>query len=149
MAIKSKWNVRIEALRLKMRVGLHAREKRLQPVQLTLKISTMSATSPGSIDHCVDYDPLVQWLTEALPAMPHTELLETRVNEIARFVFSRDKRILGLWIGLYKEKAFPDLPLIGVEREMTRRQYEELNRGARPAPKKQLAVPTPRRKPVP
>lgn len=128
MAIKSKWTMHIQSLRLGMRVGLHSHERGIQPMQLSLKVSGLADTHPSSIANCVDYDPLMKWLTHELPSMPHTELLETRINEIAQFIFSTDKRILGLWVGLYKEGAFPNVSLIGVEKEMTRRQFDEYQR---------------------
>jgi dihydroneopterin aldolase len=128
MAIRSKWTVLIQSLRIGIRVGARKQARSRQAVQVSLKVSGVADSHPLSVGHCMDYDPLVHWLTHDLPAMPHTELLETRVNDIAQFVFSTDKRILGVWVGLYKEAALPNLPLIGVEKEMTRRQFDELQR---------------------
>jgi len=134
MAIKSKWTVLIQSLRVCMRVGVHPHEYDPQPVLVTLKVSGMTDSAPTSIDHCVDYDPLVKWLTETLPQLPRAGLLETRLNDIAQFVFSTDKRILGVWVGLYKAEAFANLALVGVEKEMSRRQFEEMQRKPRLRP---------------
>jgi len=128
MAIKSKWTVLIQALRLNLRVGLHPHEYEPQPVQVTLKVSRLADSDPVTIDQCVDYAPLMHWLTEVLPATPRSALLETCVNDIAQFVFSTDKRILGVWIGLYKVGAQANVSLVGVEKEMSRRQFEGLQR---------------------
>ena len=137
MAIRSKWTMSIQSLRIALRVGVDRSPEDAQPVQVTLKVNGVADSNPLSVGHCMDYQPLVQWLTQELPALPHTDLLETRVNDIAQFVFSTDKRILGLWVGLYKENTLANLPLVGVEREVTRRQFDEWQRSANPAaPKK-------------
>jgi len=128
MAIKSKWSVVIQSLRTTMRVGLHSHEYDPQPVQITLKVSSLASSDPESIDQCVDFDPLVRWLSQTLPTMPGPALLENRVNDIAQYVFSADKRILGVWVALYKEAAVNTSAFIGVEKEMTRRQFEDLQR---------------------
>lgn len=128
MAIRTKWTILIQSLRFGLRVGVHPHEQKYQPVQLSLKVSGLSEISPKEIEHCVDYEPLVRWLTEEFPTSPHTALLETRINEIARYVFSMDKRIMDIWVGLYKERAFPNIALIGIEREITRRQFDDIER---------------------
>ena len=123
--MRAKWTIRIERLETKLLVGVHAHERHLQPVLVSLLISGLADAAPSGLGGCLDYEPLCEWLTQGWPRSGHTALLEARVNELLDFVFTSDKRVQDVWVGMYKPQAAPHAALIGVERSATRRQYDE------------------------
>ncbi len=130
MALRSKWTIRVEELRTSLRVGIYEHELEPQPILLSLRISGLAETSPRSLAECFDYEPICRWALDEWPLSPHTPLLETRLNELIERVFNADKRIRDVWFGLYKTKtqAIPNTVFVGLERELTRRQFEEQQR---------------------
>lgn len=128
MALRAKWTVRVQQLQTRLRVGVHEHEQHLQPILLSLKISGLTETAPITLDQCLDCEPILRWALEEWPQSPHTPLLETRLNELVERVFNADKRIMDVWFGLYKTQAVPQADFVGVEREITRRQFEEQQR---------------------
>lgn len=128
MSLRSKWTIRVEALRTSLRVGSHAYELEPQPILLSLRISGLAETSPRTLADCFDCEPICRWALEEWPLTPHTPLLETRFNELIERVFDADKRIRDVWFGLYKPQAVPNTEFVGLERELSRRQFEEQQR---------------------
>jgi dihydroneopterin aldolase len=143
MAIRSKWTVRVETLKTRLRVGVFPHERKPQPVIVSLRISGLAELSPTSLEQCFDYEPVCRWLLEDFSNSPHVDLIETRINEIAQYIFSYDKRVMDVWVGLYKEKAIPHSERVGLEREMTRRQFDGAFKTRLPAPEKPPAKKTP------
>lgn len=128
MSLRSKWTIRVEKLRTSLRVGSYEHELEPQPILLSLRISGLAETSPRTLDECFDCEPVCRWALEEWPLSPHTPLLETRFNELIERVFNSDKRIRDVWFGLYKTQAIPNTEFVGLERELTRRQFEEQQR---------------------
>lgn len=128
MALRSKWSVRIHRLETFLRVGTGDEEQYPQPVIASLRISGLAETQPANLGQCFDYQPICRWMVEEWPQMPHTELLETRFNELIEHIFSKDKRVMNVWLGLYKSRAVRNADLVGLERDVTRRQYQEQSR---------------------
>ena len=128
MALRSKWTVRVEALNTTLRVGIYDHELEHQPVLINLRISGLAETLPTTLSQCFDYEPICRWATDVWPLSPHTPLLETRLNELIEHVFKSDRRIRDVFFGLYKTHAFPNVALVGLEREVSRRQFEEQQR---------------------
>lgn len=128
MALRSKWTVRVEALRTSLRVGIYEHELHHQPILLKLRISGLAEALPSTLAQCFDYEPICRWALEEWPLSPHTPLLETRLNELIEYVFNFDKRIIDACFGLYKTQAFNNTEFVGLERDITRRQFEELQR---------------------
>ena len=124
MAIRSKWTIRVESLKTRLRVGTRPDEHKPQPVVVSLRISGLTDTSPATLEQCLDYEPVCRWLLDDFSKSPHVNLIESRINEIAHYIFSYDRRVMDVWVGLYKEKATPKSGRIGLEREMSRRQYD-------------------------
>lgn len=124
MAIRSKWTIRVESLKTRLRVGTRPDERKPQPVLVSLRISGMTDTSPATLAECLDYEPVCRWLLDDLSKSPHVNLIESRINEIANYIFANDRRVMDVWVGLYKEKASSKSERIGLEREMSRRQYD-------------------------
>lgn len=125
MTLRSKWTVRVEQLRTSLRVGVYRHELEPQPVLMSLRITGLVETAPVSLTECFDYEPICRWALDAWPLTPHTPLLESRLNQLIERVFSEDKRIMEVWFGLYKTQAIPNTRFVGIERELTRRQFEE------------------------
>lgn len=128
MSLRSKWTIRVEELRTSLRVGIYEHELEPQPILLSLRISGLAETSPRSLAECFDYEPICRWALDEWPLSPHTPLLETRLNELIERVFNADKRIRDVCFGLYKTQAIPNTKFVGLERELTRRQFEEQQR---------------------
>jgi dihydroneopterin aldolase len=124
MALRAKWTVRIERLRTALAVGVHAHERRPQPVEVSVVIHGLSDAEPEALCDCLDYEPLCVWLTDEWPRTAHTPLLETRVNELLDRIFESDRRVQEAWVGVYKPNALPHAGRIGVERQVSRRQFE-------------------------
>lgn len=130
MALRSKWTVRIHRLETMLRVGSGEEEQHLQPVTASLRISGLAETHPEEIVQCFDYQPICRWVVEEWPHTPHVPLLETRLNELVEHIFTHDKRVMDLWVGLYKSRAVRQAEFVGLEREVSRRQFQEQSRPA-------------------
>ena len=122
------WSVRIERLPIDLAVVVHAYEHLPQPVQVSLVVKGRTAAKPGALSDCLDYAPLLDWLTGEWPTTPHVELLEVRLNELYDRVFSLDHRIDSVWAGLYKLRLGPGAVAVGVERGLTRAEFQALDR---------------------
>lgn len=128
MALRSKWTVRVQSLQTRLRVGIYEHEREPQPVLVCLRISGLAETSPTTLAQCFDYEPICRWILDEWPLSAHTPLLETRLNELVDRVFGADKRIMDVWIGLYKTQNIPQAQYVGLERDITRRQFEAQQR---------------------
>lgn len=128
MARRSKWTVCVQSLQTRLRVGVYEHERQPQPIVVSLRISGLAETSPTTLAQCFDYEPICRWVLDDWPRSEHVLLLETRLNELADRVFAADRRIMDVWVGLYKTQAVPEARLVGLEREITRRQFEEQQR---------------------
>jgi 7,8-dihydroneopterin aldolase/epimerase/oxygenase len=125
MALRSKWTVRIHRFETWLRVGSSDEEQHAQPVTVSLRICGLAETHPNSLQECFDYQPVCHWMADEWPNTPHTALLETRLNELVEHVFNHDKRVMDLWVGLYKSRAIRQAECVGLEREVSRRQFQE------------------------
>ncbi len=125
MAPRSKWTVRVQSLETHLRVGIYEHEREPQPVLVSLRISGLAETFPSTLAQCFDYEPICRWVLDEWPLSAHTALLETRLNELVDQVFRADQRITDLWVGLYKTQNVPQAQFVGLERDITRLQFEE------------------------
>lgn len=125
MALRSRWTVRVEQLETLLRVGAGKDEQHPQPVTVCLRISGLAETHPDGLEQCFDYQSICRWVVEEWPHTPHTLLLETRFNELVEQIFAQDKRVMDVWLGLYKNRGVRQAAFVGLEREVTRRQYQE------------------------
>lgn len=136
--MKAPWTVRIERLPTELAVGVHAHEQALQPVQVSVVIKGRAAAHPDGLGDCLDYEPLLDWLTRQWPASPHVALLESRLNELFEYCFALDVRIDSVWAGLYKPTLCRGAAAVGMERGLTRREYAAQKR---PLPLSALTAP--------
>lgn len=121
--MKATWTVRIERLPIELAVGVYAHEHAPQPVQVSLVIKGRAAARPDALGDCLDYEPLLGWLTDQWPASPHVALLESRLNELFAYCFALDVRIDSVWAGLYKPGLCRGAVAVGMERGLTRREF--------------------------
>ena len=146
MASRNKWTIKVQQLQTQLRVGIYPHEEVLQPIVVNITIQGLADTRPASIDHCIDYESICRWVIDQWPESKHTPLLETRVNELIEVVFNHDKRIQSVQVGLFKTQAIQQAHSVGVEREMSRRQFGEYSLGQRAPtaasrPKKKVKTP--------
>jgi len=118
------WKIEIEELRTMSRVGIWAHEVQAQPLLINMKIKAIAPALPESIADCLDYEPICRWVTEEWPEMPHTALLETRVGELMKFIFSFDQRVESVDLLILKPQAINQARGAGVRAELTRHGYE-------------------------
>jgi 7,8-dihydroneopterin aldolase/epimerase/oxygenase len=127
--VNTTWTVRIERMELSLPVGIEADELEPQTVWVSLAASGTASADPRSLDQCFDYAPLCHWITEAWPRTPHTALLETRINQLLDFLFGLDVRFETVWVGLYKQRVSRQAIAVGIERSMTRTEFETRSAG--------------------
>src|SRR5574337_109003 len=125
MAPYAKWTLRIELLETRLAVGVYDHERSAQPVFVSVRADGWASAEPNALYQCLDYEPICRWITEQWPLSEHTPLLETRVNELMSHLFALDTRVEQVWIGLYKPLAVPHAARVGVERQSTRRRFDE------------------------
>lgn len=130
VAHRSKWTIRVESLSTRLRVGVYEHEREPQVVLVNLAFSGIAESMPDKLSECFDYEPICNWITREWPNSMHTPLLETRVNELFDHVFAGDFRVLEVKVGLSKPDAWPRARFVGVERELTRFEYEDQHRAA-------------------
>lgn len=128
------WSVSIERLSTQLRVGIYADEREPQPVWVTLRLRGVVAATPMALDECLDYEPLCRWITEEWPHTTHVPLLETRVNELVAFAFGFDERVQEVHAGIAKERMSRSAVSVGIERGVTRSEFEIQRRHAQMAP---------------
>lgn len=126
--MKATWSVRIERLLTHLRVGVYPDEHDPQPVWVTLRLRGLAAACPAALGECIDYEPLCRWVTEEWPRAPHTPLLETRINELAAFVFELDHRVQGVQVELAKQRMSAGAMSVGIERTYSRAEFEQQRR---------------------
>ena len=112
------WSVDIANLETRLRVGIWEHELEPQPVRVNLSMSYAAAP-----DGCLDYQPILHWITGQWPREPHTPLLETRLRELMGFVFRFDTRIAWLDVALSKPQACPQARGVGVRLALTRAEH--------------------------
>jgi dihydroneopterin aldolase len=131
MASRNKWTIKVQHLQTQLRVGIYPHEEVLQPIVVNITIHGLADTRPTSIEQCIDYESICRWAIDQWPESKHTPLLETRVNQLIEVVFNSDKRIQNVQVGLFKTEAIQQTESVGVEREMSRRQFDEYSLGQR------------------
>lgn len=127
MALRAKWTIRVDRLptRLALGTGEHAHE----PMLVSLEVEGLAAESPAGLGDCLDYATVCDWITEHWPRSPAVPLMETRVNELLRFLFAYDKRVQSAWVGLYRPTPSGNAQ-VGVERRASRSQFQTRLRAA-------------------
>ena len=128
MALRAKWTIRINELVTHLRVGVDREESDPVPISVSVCITGLTPSQPNDLNDCFDYQDICDWVEHEWPKTPHTPLLEMRFNELVDYIFSCDKRIMQVWIGLFRQPLGSTAASVGLEREVTRRQHQEQQR---------------------
>lgn len=120
------WTIAISNLETRLRVGIWDHEREHQPVRVTISMSASAGRAAHALGGCLDYQPIVKWITEEWPRQDHTPLLETRLRELMGFVFRFDARIDTLEAALSKPQACPQARGVGVRMALTRAEHAAL-----------------------
>lgn len=123
--MSTEWTVRIEKKPLDLAVGVYPYELAPQPVVVSLEIAGQAVAHPDTLSDCLDYEPLCRWLHYDWPKSPHVPLLETRINQVFDFVFKSDPRVTSVRVGLYKKRMALGAHAVGVERRLSRAEFEQ------------------------
>jgi hypothetical protein len=124
MGLRAKWTLKLEKLRTHL-ANAHGGG---QPLLVSLEVNGLAGATPSSAGDCLDIEPICGWITHAWPQLPPQPLLQARTNELLEYVFSLDQRVQDVRVGLYR--TAPGAALIGIERHVTRRQFEDQRRAA-------------------
>lgn len=119
----SDWTVRIDKLRLQLAVGLGSDEQGLQPVTVSLVAHARTPMHPATLSECFDYVPLLRWLSDEWPRSAQLALLESRLNEIAAYVYRLDARVHRVWVALHKDRLSGTSAGVGLERWTEREDF--------------------------
>jgi dihydroneopterin aldolase len=134
------WTVQVANLETRLRVGIWEHEKSHQPVNISMIIEGLATGQPASIGECINYEPICRWLIDDWPELPHTELIETRILELAQFIFDCDSRIWKVDLALSKPSAYPQVQHVGMRLAFTRDQFSVLEQAREHAEPTALAA---------
>lgn len=119
------WTIEVADIETQLRVGIWEHEREFQPIRISLTMRAIAPVLPNTIEDCLDYEPICRWITDAWPAQPHTQLLETKLRELMSFVFDFDSRIEWVDIAISKPKAILAARGVGIRMAISRSDYEE------------------------
>ncbi|UUZ76963.1 hypothetical protein LP414_06080 [Polaromonas sp. P1(28)-13] len=102
-----------------------------QAVQVSVVVNGLTPDVPIDAADCLDHESICNWIVHQWPKTAPTPLLEMRVNELIVFLFEFDKRVQDAWVGLYTTGLPRGVTRVGVERHVSRSQYQARVRLAR------------------
>lgn len=117
------WTIEIKGQKTQLRVGIWDHEREFQPIHINLTIRAILMASPQSIEDCLDYQPICQWIREEWPKQPHTLLLETKMRELLTFVFDFDSHIEWVDASISKPTAIAETQGVGVRMAISRADF--------------------------
>jgi dihydroneopterin aldolase len=106
------------------RCGLHPWERHAErPNRLKITVEMFAALPPGPVATAafIDYDPVRDFL-KTFPTLPHTDLLETIVDEIVAKCFEND-RVEACRVSVLKPDIFSEAAGAGIEVFRTRASW--------------------------
>lgn len=113
------YKVEINDIRVdNMKVGVAAWEKHPDKTQLIFVdvalYRAIGAFATNSIDDCMNYVDVIQHITDTWPHRPHTDLLETLLQELVTFCF-KDKKVDACRVKIRKPHVFNGMAIPSVE----------------------------------
>ncbi|WP_128002311.1 hypothetical protein [Piscinibacter defluvii] len=124
MALRAKWTLRLEGVETKLAVGPPGKARQLRPVKVCLVINGLTPDVPVETADCLDHASICDWIVRQWPNSAPTPLLETRVIELLDFLFEFDKRVQDASVVLYETGPADGQMRVGVERQVSRSQYQ-------------------------
>lgn len=118
------WTIDIADINTQLRVGIWDHEREFQPICISLSIRAIAPSFPDTIEDCLNYQPICQWITDEWPKQPHTPLLETKLRELMSFVFDFDARVEWVDLAISKPTAIPAARGVGIRMALSRSDYE-------------------------
>lgn len=118
--LRAKWTIRMERIETRLAFGPGAGED----VQVSVVISGLARAAPDEAGDCIDHAPVFDWITREWPKSKPASLLQTRVNQLLAFLFDLDKRVQDAWVAIYRTGTPPSRTRVGVERQVSRSQFE-------------------------
>jgi 7,8-dihydroneopterin aldolase/epimerase/oxygenase len=107
------------------RCGMHPWERHAErPNRLKITVEMFAGLPPGPMGAgaFIDYDPVRDFL-KTFPSLPHTDLLETIVDEIVAKCFEND-RVEACRVSVLKPDIFNEADAAGIEVYRTRASWE-------------------------
>lgn len=118
------WTIEIADIKTQLRVGIWDYEREFQPIRINLSIRAIASVFPDTIEDCLNYQPICQWITDEWPKQPHTPLLETKLRELMSFVFAFDARVEWVDLAISKLTAIPAACAVGIRMALSRADHE-------------------------
>lgn len=122
--MRTRWTVRVDDLKTTLALGEQPEDAQVEPVSVSLVVNGLAPDAPDGRDECIDLEPVCRWITDAWPDSAPTPVLEHRVNELLAQVFDADRRVQDAWVGLYRLGAASGARRVGVERQVSRLQFQ-------------------------
>jgi 7,8-dihydroneopterin aldolase/epimerase/oxygenase len=117
--------VRLHNISTEAKCGVHPWERHSErPNRLRIDVDLYARLGRGGslLDEIIDYDPIRNFI-KSFPNRPHTDLLETLVNEIIEQCFNI-KRVESCRVSILKLDIFNEIEGVGVENYRTRDSWE-------------------------
>jgi dihydroneopterin aldolase len=114
----------VEAI-VERRCGMHLWERHAErPNRLKITVEMFAGLPPGPMGASafIDYDPVRDFL-KTFPSLPHTDLIETIVDEIVAKCFEND-RVEACRVSVLKPDIFSEAAAAGIEVFRTRASWE-------------------------
>lgn len=111
------YKVSLRGLNVPMQIGIADWERgKTQTVVVDVDLFGENTGPFGgtSIEDCVDYARLFSYVTTEWPKRPHTDLLETLVEDLVAFCF-RDKKVTACRVCLSKPEVFNGKAIPSIE----------------------------------
>jgi len=109
---------------VEVHIGLHPWERHPErPTRLKISVDLLLplASGPVAAAEITDYDPIREFI-RSLPSRPHTDLLETLVDDITAVCFL-DSRVSACRIAVLKTDIFNEADAAGIEVFRTRESW--------------------------
>ena len=127
MSSKQLWKIHVRNLDTRIGVGIHAHEQTPQRIRVNALIAAEYAAQPQSISECLSYEVIHDYVTREWPKRPHTDLLETLVNDLLLFIFNAHPGVQRAQVTVGKPDIFEQAQCVGVEAEWTREDFKRIS----------------------
>lgn len=123
MSSSQRFRVIISDLATQAAIGIHPLERTPQRILVNAVIEGMYPSRPQTVADCFNYEFVHRIVTEEWPELPHTDLLETRVFELLKAIFTVDMRVDFARVSVGKPDIFANAKCVSVEAEWTRADF--------------------------
>ena len=118
--------IALKDIEISMRVGIAAIErKQLSPQRVIVNVEMFAKkleTPAATIEDCLNYHPVHEYVVTEWPGRPHTDLLETLAEDLLTQCF-KDPRVEACRVSLQKPEIYADTGAAMVEFFRLRRDH--------------------------